>query len=599
MRKEKKKNSFWRIKESLVSRVLLIAFLLIVIPFFLLISFQYYEDIKSERTGALVELNLITREVQKQIRQAILQRKDLLDIVDLLLEPTEEAIPDLAIIAAQVQAMVVIHLTANAQGKYVCDTASKREFIGKDYSLLMEKGLSGQTFGYWPQSKEFFLLSEITKGKSAWVAFFATQSLVKDWEISVESSLAIDISLVGEDKQVIITTNPQLHEKIATLKDRAIKEGSLFLEGANFIVAERALLESHVLLLVSAPSKVNFTDIPNFFLKLAVSAVIVILLGGLGTLVLSYYLSRPFKKLSSVMQQVGQGNLDLRFKPSSLGFEVNILGKIFNDVVTALVQRIEEVKRERVEKETLAQELLIGQEVHNSIIPRKLPRFSGIDIAAHFISAQEVGGDFYDFLSKQVAGRRQLLFAIADTSGKGIYACLYSLTIRSILRSYGLISHRLEEILQQVNALFCRDTADSGVFVTMWVGIFDQKTRMLTFSNCGHHPALLKRADGSVMPLSTSGMALGAVSDVTIEAQSVQLLDGDLLLAFTDGVVEAHNDRMEMFGENRIIQILQAQKEENAQEVVDALMEKVSFFAGGAPQHDDLTVIAVKVLALD
>ena len=212
-------------------------------------------------------------------------------------------------------------------------------------------------------------------------------------------------------------------------------------------------------------------------------------------------------------------------------------------------------------------------------------------MAARFIAAKEVGGDFYDFLSNG-----QLMLSIADTSGKGISACFYSLSVRSMLRSYGEIHEDLETIVRETNNLFCLDTGDTGVFVTAFIAFFDPKTKRFHYSNCGHFPALLQRANGTIEKLTTPGMALGVVPFDEVATSSVQLETGDTLLLYTDGVVEAHNDAMEMFGEDRLLTSFQNKKGLPPQEIVDTMIEEVALFAEGSPQHDDLTIITLKTV---
>ncbi len=273
-----------------------------------------------------------------------------------------------------------------------------------------------------------------------------------------------------------------------------------------------------------------------------------------------------------------------------MGFEINVIGEIFNETVDSLNENMEAVQKVRIERETYEKELLIGEEVQRSILPKKLPNFPGVEMAARFIAAKEVGGDFYDFLVGDL-----LMLSIADTSGKGISACLYSLSVRSMLRSYGKIHQELDVILKETNNLFCLDTGDTGVFVTAFVGYFDPKTKVFNYSNCGHFPALQLKKNGELHKLSTKGMALGVVPFDHVATDKAQLETGDLLILFTDGIVEAHNDKMELFGERRLIESLQMKKDWEPQKIVDEIIKEVALFAEGSPQFDDLSLIVIRV----
>ncbi|MCB1082345.1 MAG: PP2C family protein-serine/threonine phosphatase, partial [Chlamydiia bacterium] len=299
----------------------------------------------------------------------------------------------------------------------------------------------------------------------------------------------------------------------------------------------------------------------------------------------------PLQSLIGVMDQVGSGDLSRRFEKESMGFEINALGEIFNETVDALNQNMEAVQKERIEKETYEKELKIGEEVQHSIIPERLPAFPGLKMAARFIAAKEVGGDFYDLIPKE-----RLMISIADSAGKGVSACLYSLSLRSMLRSFSELHSDLPTILKKTNNLFCQDTGNTGEFVTAFVAFFDPKTKVLEYSNCGHFPALRIKKNGEWDHLTTHGMALGVTLFEEVATANITLESGDLVVFFTDGIVEAHNEAMELFGEERLLHHLQEQKGKSPQEIVDAMIETVAFFAEGSPQFDDLTLIVVKVV---
>ena len=151
-------------------------------------------------------------------------------------------------------------------------------------------------------------------------------------------------------------------------------------------------------------------------------------------------------------------------------------------------------------------------------------------------------------------------------------------------------------IVRETNNLFCLDTGDTGVFVTAFIAFFDPKTKLFHYSNCGHFPALLQRADGSIEMLSTKGMALGVLPFEAVATDKVQLKSGDTLMLYTDVVVEAHNDGMEMFGEERLLTSFRDKKDLPPKQIVDDMIEEVALFAEGSPQHDDLTIVILKIL---
>ena len=131
--------------------------------------------------------------------------------------------------------------------------------------------------------------------------------------------------------------------------------------------------------------------------------------------------------------------------------------------------------------------------------------------------------------------------------------------------------------------------------MTAFVACFEPKTKRLQYSNCGHYPAFLKRKTGEIEKLSTPGMALGVVPFEQVVTEYTELESGDLLFFFTDGLVEAHNTQMEMFGEERVIAFINQSGDLSSKQIADALVKEVAIFAGEAPQHDDLTVLVLRV----
>jgi sigma-B regulation protein RsbU (phosphoserine phosphatase) len=221
-----------------------------------------------------------------------------------------------------------------------------------------------------------------------------------------------------------------------------------------------------------------------------------------------------------------------------------------------------------------------------------MPKIPGIDIAAGFRPAREVAGDFYDLFVKQ---DEKLMLAIADAAGKGVPACLYSLCVRSMLRSFDDSFTELPEVIARTNNLFCLDTGESGVFVTAWVGVYDAKKRTLDYSCCGHPPAILKHKDGSFEELSTEGMALGVIPFDEVKAKSISLSSGDTVVLFTDGLLEAHDPDGRLFGKERLLDWLRTTEELSAEQMIESLFKKLAQFAYHAPQHDDQTLLVLKI----
>ncbi len=329
---------------------------------------------------------------------------------------------------------------------------------------------------------------------------------------------------------------------------------------------------------------------PRILQHLFALFLLILALGGSITWWLVRRMAKPLKSLNNVMARVEEGHMHARFQKDLFGFEINALGEHFNRTLDALIEQMEEVKKERLGRERLLSELKIGHEIQKSILPKKLPAFPGLKIAAGFVAATEVAGDFYDLFEQE-----NLMISIGDASGKGISACLYAFLLRSMLRAFSSTSSDLKEIIQKTNSLFCQDTGDSGYFVTAWIALFDPNKQMLHYNCSGHLPALLLRQSEPIQELSTPGIALGAIDIEEVEVRSLKLLPKDRVILYTDGILEAHGKNGQLYGKERLYQLIENAGALPAQKLVDHILEDVRTFSHGTRQHDDITLLVLEM----
>lgn len=314
-------------------------------------------------------------------------------------------------------------------------------------------------------------------------------------------------------------------------------------------------------------------------------------IGGAAVALLTRRIARPLKNLSRTMERVQEGASHARYTPDWMGFEINELGKQFNETMEGWLRHAQQAERERIAREKLAEEWRIGHAIQARLFPSHVPGLPGVDIATGNLPAREVNGDFYDLFHLESG---KLLLVVSDVAGKGIAACLYALGLRSLIRSFASTSEKVEEIVRKTNDLFWLDAHESSLFATLWLGLYDPKTRMLEFCSQGHPPALLQRGE-SLQELWTNGIALGAQKTAVIPTKKIQLTAGDLLLLYTDGIIEAHDPYNQLFGQKRLHDFLLRKKRERPQKIVDELIEEVHLFSQGSPQHDDMTLVVVKI----
>jgi len=232
-------------------------------------------------------------------------------------------------------------------------------------------------------------------------------------------------------------------------------------------------------------------------------------------------------------------------------------------------------------------ELEVARALQVAILPASFPLKPGCDGAARMIPATTMGGDFYDFIELP-DGRIGLV--MADVSGKGVPAAFFMAVARTNLRD--LAAHHSEPgaCLAQTNEVLCAQNP-MDLFVTVFYCVFDPVTGVLKYANGGHNPPYLRRADGSVESLrGTGGLVLGAMSGIEYPQHTVQLLPGDRLVLYTDGVTEAFNPADEAYGEERLIAEVKAHGDGAAAALVERICRSVTVFAGSAPQSDDITL---------
>jgi serine phosphatase RsbU (regulator of sigma subunit) len=252
-------------------------------------------------------------------------------------------------------------------------------------------------------------------------------------------------------------------------------------------------------------------------------------------------------------------------------------------------QRRAEAERQEHERR-VAQELEIAKRVQARLFPQTKPQLRTLEYAGMCIQAHQVGGDYYDFLN---LGQERLGLVLGDVSGKGIAAALLMANLQANLRSQvGIAIDQPERLLRSVNQLFC-DNTDDGAFASLFFAEYDDLSARLRYVNCGHLCALLLRTDSSVDRLDATSTLLGLFKDWDCSVGERQLMSGDTLALYTDGITETFNDADEQFGEERLVHALQRHRNKSPQALLEAIVAEVRKFGPGE-QHDDITLIIAR-----
>ncbi len=248
---------------------------------------------------------------------------------------------------------------------------------------------------------------------------------------------------------------------------------------------------------------------------------------------------------------------------------------------------------EAIEGQRIAEQVRLAGVVQRRMIPEKAPSIPGLDIAATYIPCFDVGGDFYDFLR---LSNHRVAVAIADVIGKGIPAAIMMSLFRGSVRAYVDAEQgkdNIGEIINKLNRMACGECKD-GEFVAFFYAIIDAEQESITYCNCGHEPTMLIR-NGQVIELEKGGFVLGVEAQAEYEIETLKLQEGDCLLFYTDGLIDAANFDDEFWGRQSLLETAKKFTNLEAEQMVKNILGYRRRFVGLAHQVDDTSIIVVKV----
>jgi len=246
---------------------------------------------------------------------------------------------------------------------------------------------------------------------------------------------------------------------------------------------------------------------------------------------------------------------------------------------------------QELEKKKLEEELRIAGEIQRQLLPDSCPQIEGIGVAAVNYPSFQIGGDYYDCIRLD---DKKYLFCIADVSGKGAPAALLMSNLQASLHALINSGMTLSQMVARINHIIYNNTGHDK-FITAFFCILDLEERQLLSVNAGHNPPYLYHKDGSHQTLNEGGLILGMMPNVKYDEESVQLVAGDCLLMYTDGVSEARNSAGEEFEEQRIEKCIVETLDKPAERILEHLIETVRVFSAGRPQADDITALTLKL----
>ena len=268
-------------------------------------------------------------------------------------------------------------------------------------------------------------------------------------------------------------------------------------------------------------------------------------------------------------------------------FDVRLVRAIAQLLATAIENK--RLDQQRQENQRMMRQLHLAADVQRRMMPAGAPDVPPFSVASRYVPSFELGGDFYDFFDLE----GHLGVVVGDAVGKGVAASLLMASVRASLRAYAQDLYNMEEVLARVNAAVCRDTTDSE-FATLWYGVLNPETRRLTYANAGHEPSLMLR-DGQVTMLTAGGMIVGVDPRQTYDKGIVDLLPGDTLLLYTDGLPDAMNFEGQRFGRERLIHALKQCSDMSPADAVNHILWEMRRFTGIRRAHDDTSLVVIRV----
>jgi len=382
------------------------------------------------------------------------------------------------------------------------------------------------------------------------------------------------------EKIMVVDDEPDLESLIRQRFRRQIRDGEYdFVFAANGLEALSRLLEFPDINIIL--SDINMPEMDGLTLLAKLNEL---KNPALKTVIVSAY-----GDMDNIRTAMNRGAFDVVTKPVD-----------FTDLETTIKKTIHELEilrqaqQEHDQLVAIQQDLVVARNIQQSILPKVFPPFperNDFDIYAGMTPAKEVGGDFYDFF---LIDKERLGLVIGDVSGKGIPAAIFMAVSRTLLKATAMKGLPPSECLAYVNDLLCLEST-AAMFVTIFYGIFNTTTGELEYSNGGHNPPYIMKADGKVQFLKmTGGIALGVMEEMSYGVDRIELQSGDGIFLYTDGVTEAFNANGIMYTNQRLEQLLTGQNSQSIKAIVQQVFQDVSDFSIGMEQSDDITILSMR-----
>ena len=301
---------------------------------------------------------------------------------------------------------------------------------------------------------------------------------------------------------------------------------------------------------------------------------------------------QPLQILQKDVQMISKGNLEHRAKIIQ-DDEIGELANAFNNMSASLQEYIKNLSSVMAEKERIGAELNVATQIQADMLPSIFPAFperEEFDIYATMQPAKEVGGDFYDFF---LVDEDHLAVVIADVSGKGVPAALFMVIAKTLLKNRAQMGDSPAKVLEVVNNQLCENNK-AEMFVTVWFGVMQISTGKIVAANAGHEKPIIRKADGEFEIFKDKhGFVMGGMEGMKDKEYELEIEKGGCLFVYTDGVPEATSSESELFGMERLVQVLNEEKDAPLPDILKSVKGSIDKFVKDAPQFDDITMLAL------
>ena len=516
---------------------------------------------------------------------------------------------------------------------YIINPSQKRScmyaFRNQDNLVVVDHSYETEEYNYLQQSWYTEIMAELKKGKKLfWSKPYYEDVGAKTLMTTVGAGIYIDNKLIGlstvdwrmddilnkilkikptpnsfalfADKTndyIIADAEPETDKNM--LMGKSLKtlpwysddlaEGKIFEYNGKKYIPYIKQLDNSMFLIVNVPlAELFYYAFLNLCILLSLLLISSALIAFILYRVLRHNINEPITKLTETAQEISRGDLEKTIyleEPS----ELVKLAKSFNKMKTDIKKQLTELSEITLEKERMASELAIAKTIQDSALPKDFPQDESFELVASMTPAREVGGDFYDFFP---IDENHYAFVIADVSGKGITAALYMMSAKTAIKNMLQAGYNIEDAINKANKAICENNVE-GMFVTAFIGIIDLATGEMQYINAGHCSPLLKNGADYQYFDTFMNLVLGAFSEYNYKSGKTVLKPNNRLFLYTDGVTEAQTKNMKMYGNERLQKALN-QKDMSLSETLNHIHKSIKTFVKGAPQFDDVTMLALE-----